>query len=79
MNKSELSIALTKAKNVDYPEGTEIDIFDGYGLDGFKPVYADLNMIARLIAWQCIRFDGSIDSEELDSIARIGRKSFLII
>jgi uncharacterized protein with von Willebrand factor type A (vWA) domain len=78
MTKGELTLAVSLAKNGTYNQ-VDIDIFDGYGLEGFEPVHCTLDAVARLINWQCVRFDGSFDSEELDTIARVGKRKFLIL
>jgi hypothetical protein len=81
MTKQEFSQAFQIAKsNEKIDPGQEpIDLFDGFGFKDFAPVYVTLKQVARLIRWQAICMDGSIDSENLQEIANIGRKKFFII
>ena len=81
MTKKELSqaYALAISDTVISPEEASIDVFDGFGLKDFDKVYVTIKQIARLIRWQAICFDGSIDSDAMQEIGYCGRKSFLVI
>jgi hypothetical protein len=78
MTNEQFKEAVTLAKS-DTEIKDDIDIFDGYGLNDFKPVFVTLRQVARLIRWQCATFAGTWDSKELQSIQRFGRKRFQII
>ena len=69
MNKLEFKKATKLALNPELT-GTfdNIQIFDGFGLNGFKPVACTLKDMAGLIKWQCLKYDGNIDTEALDAI-----------
>ena len=81
MNIAELSKAYEIGRSdepID-PKKEPIDVFDGFALNDFRPVHVTLKQVARLIRWQAIRWDGSLDSENFQEIADFGRKRFLII
>lgn len=77
MNKQEFSKALELAKNNSYGIAN-ISLFDGFGLPYFKPVACTLNDMAGLISWQCICFNGSLDTEALNEIWNC-KKRFIIV
>jgi hypothetical protein len=81
MTKTEFSKALKIAKSNEEidPKQEPIDVFDGFALKGFVPVYVTLKQVARLIRWQAICMDGSIDSDNLQEVASFGRRRFLIV
>jgi len=56
------------------------DIFSGFGLRGFKPIFCSVLQLAWLIRWQCAYCfsDGHCD-ENLQQIAELGRKRFKVI
>lgn len=57
----------------------DLGIFDGFALPGFGPVYVTLDNVAKLIQWQCMCFDGSLDLDALQVIANFGKRRFIII
>ena len=59
--------------------GEDIAAFDGFGLKDFKPIFCTIRQLARVIRWQCQYLFGGFDSEELQSIARVGKTKFRII
>ena len=81
MTKQQFSQAYQIARsNEKIDPGQEpIDVFWGFALKDFVPVYVTLKQVARLIRWQAICMDGSIDSDNLQEIAFFGKKKFLII
>jgi len=79
MTKQEFTAALAIAKSDDDLRPVNIDVFNGYGLTGFKLVYVTIEQIARLIRWQAGRFDGQWDSTEINEIGRLGRRLFRVI
>lgn len=78
MTKSELSAALKIAKS-DKELHEDLSIFLGYGLKNFDKIYVTLDAVAKLIRYQCIQFDGSIDTEKLNSLAYHSRQKFMVI
>ena len=80
MTKIEMAKALKIAKNQNIDLFKEdIAIFDGYGLRGFEPIHVTLNQIARIIRWQAQCMDGTLNAEEINAIAAIGKKKFRVI
>lgn len=84
MLKAEFSQAYKIADNEKIElnnDNAPIDIFDGFGLKDFQPVYVTIEQVARLIRWQCSYVYGAtgFDSENLNEIGHFGRKRFLII
>ena len=81
MTKKEFSQAYKIAmsdESID-PVKEPMDIFDGFGLMDFKPVYVTLKQVARLIRYQAVYLNGGIDTEALQDVAVCGKKKFLII
>ena len=78
MTKSQLSEALKLAKT-DQEIEESIDIFYGFGIQGFTPVYVTIPQIAKLIRYQCFTFAGTIDDENFQEIANYGRSKFLVV
>jgi len=82
MLKAEFSQAYEMADNEKIElnnDNAPIDIFDGFGLKDFQPVFVTIKQVARLIRWQCSYIFGGWDMEELNQIGNLGRKRFLII
>lgn len=77
MNKQEFSKALKMAKEHSYGIAN-LSLFDGFGLPHFKPIACTLNDLAGLISWQCLCFNGSIDTEALNEIWAC-KKRFVIV
>lgn len=78
MTKDQLSQSLALALS-DADLSKEDEPFMGFGLPDFQPLVCTIPQVARLIRWQCIRLNGSIDSEALNEIADAGRKKFQIV
>lgn len=77
MNKTQVSKALELAKS-DIIIREDIGVFDGYGLVDFKPINCSLESIAALIRWECVYFNGNIDTQALNDLIIIGRKKFIV-
>lgn len=60
-------------------DDTNIHIFSGFCLKGFKPVHCTLADVADLIRWQAFKFNGEIDAQALDEIAEVGRHKFIVV
>ena len=80
MTKNEFKQAVEMVeKREDLSKFDDSNLF-GCGLSDFKfPVYTTIGAVARLVAWQARTFAGTWDSVELDNMARIARKKFLIV
>ena len=79
MTKSQFSEALKLAQS-----GKDLSMFDdlplfGCGLPDFKPVYCTIGQVARILNYQCAMFNGQWDGEELNNMAHIARRNFLIV
>ena len=81
MTKKELAKALEIAKSDRELESkVATNMFLGFGLKDFEPVYCTLEQVAWLIRYQCFYiFGGGMDMDELNYIARHGKRKFLII
>jgi hypothetical protein len=78
LTKQEFSDALTLA-NSDAKLDGDLSVFEGFGLEGFKPVYCTVEQVASLIRYQCLQFNGNLDSLALNEIGRHGKRKFIII
>lgn len=78
MTKNEMKKAVELAKS-DKELSADISMFNGYGLPSFEIIHTTIEAVANLIRWQAIQLNGNFDMEELDCIAKIGRKKFVII
>ena len=78
MTTQQLSDAVALARS-GYALNTDLSLFDGFGLPNFEPVTCTMEALASLVRWQCVRFDGSIDQEALNEIARVGRHRFRVV
>lgn len=79
MTRQQFSDALVLAKSK-----MEFDLVDdsslhGCGLPGFKPVVVTLEMVAKLLRWQCLQLNGQWDSEALQDCREISKKRFLVV
>lgn len=79
MNKQEFSEALKIAQsNVSLEHVDDSNLF-GCGLESFQPVHCSKEQVAKLIRWQALYLNGNWDWEEIDTVAYIGRRKFLIV
>ncbi len=79
MTAGQFKIALYKSACSDYNHNADINVFDGFGLRGFQPVYVTYDQIAALISYQARQFNGEYDQSALDDIKTYGRKLFQVI
>jgi hypothetical protein len=77
-NQLQRAVEIAKSNTDLLTESSQIDIFDGFGLGSFKPVTVTVKQVAALIRWQCFQFNGGIDATELNNLAYIGKKKFLV-
>jgi hypothetical protein len=80
MDKQQLkqAIELAHVRHIPFSE-TNLHLFNGYGLQAFEPLHCTLADIADLIRWQAFKFNGELDTSEINQIARIGRSKFHIV
>jgi len=80
MTLNQFQEAFKIAKDFDRDlSNVDDSILYGCGLSSFKPVYTTLEAVAKLIRWQALQFNGQWDAQELDEVARLGRKNFLVL
>ena len=80
MTLQEFQSAFSIAKDFNRDlSNVDDSILYGYGLPEFKPVYTTLEAVAKTIRWQALQFNGQWDAQELDEVARLGRKNFLVL
>jgi len=80
MTKDDLSEALSLARSrAVLPSFDELEIFRGYALPEFQPIDCTLELLAALLRWEVIRFDGGIDHEALNELSRAGRHRFRVL
>jgi hypothetical protein len=81
MTKQQFSEAWKIARNHEIDlSNVDDSILYGCGLNDFAPVHTTLETVAKLLRWQCnYIFGGGFDAQELDNMAHIARKKFLIV
>lgn len=80
MTFQEFQSAFSIAKNFNLDLiNVDDSILYGYGLPEFKPVHTTLEAVAKTIRWQALQFNGQWDAHELNEVARLGRKNFLVL
>lgn len=79
MNTAQFKQACSLAFSAANLPPDTLEIFDGFGLRNFRPVFVSLNQVASLIRWQCSQLNGGIDSEALGEVLAFGRKRFQIV
>jgi hypothetical protein len=72
------AFAIADDQSIDL-SNVDDSILYGCGLPEFKPVYTTLEAVAKLIRWQALQFNGQWDAQELDEVATIGRKKFMVL
>ncbi len=53
-------------------------IFSGFGLPEYPIVYVTVAQVAKLLRWQAVQFNGQLNAEAYNEVARIGRHKFMI-
>lgn len=80
MTKPEFAKAFELAKSNKELSDNGAELMMGCGLPDFKPVHVTLEMVAKLIRWQAqYIFGDGWDMEEVDSLAHIAKKNFIVI
>ncbi len=80
MNKQEFARAYKLAKkDAKVPIKSDIEIFMGFGLKDFEPVYVTIAQVAKLINYSSLMSNGKYESNALKDIAFHGEKKFTII
>ena len=62
----------------DFNHGA-LDLFLGCGLPDFQRVFCTVEAVAELIRYQAKCLDGSWDHKELNSLADIARRKFIVV
>jgi hypothetical protein len=80
MTLSEFKSAFAIAKDLkrDLSDVDDSNLF-GYGLSSFHPVHTTLEAVAKTIRWQALQWNGQWDAEQLDQVAKLGRKNFIVL
>ncbi len=63
MTNAQLSKALALAQSKQSLQHEDIEQFDGFGLPDFRPITCTIPQLARLVRWQCLRWNGTVDAE----------------
>lgn len=63
---------------VDFMQSDVFVRFGGFALPDFEPVACSLRDLAKLICYQCLQFNGELDTAALDEIWQ-SRRRFLIV
>ena len=79
MNKAEFQKAFEIAVSDQDPSAVEDDILHGCALPDFDPVTCTVECVAKMIRWQCIQLDGSVDENELDSLRNLFRRKVTVV
>ena len=80
MNASQIrqAVAIAKDSNIDLSTANDAVLF-GCACSDFKPVYVDLNTVAKLMRWQYLCFDGSWDHKLFNDELWAYRKNIKIV
>lgn len=79
MNKQEFSRALEAAKSDECFLDVDDSLLFGCGLVDFEPVHCSTKQVAKLIRYQAQYLNGNWDWNEINDLARIARKKFIIL
>ena len=81
MLKSEFNKAFAMANDPDIPLiHVDYSVLHGCALPEFKyPVHCTTEQLAAMIRWQGQYLFGGWNSEELDQLAKIGKKKFILL
>lgn len=81
MTKQQFSEAWAMARSNKDLSAIDDSTLHGCAFESFVPVYTTIETVAKLLRWQCCPIFGGewFDAEELNSMAHIARKKFLIV
>jgi hypothetical protein len=83
MNAKQFTSALKLATNRSaYPDlvvNARMDMFAGFGLRSFRPIYVRTTEVAALIRWHASYLSDGFDQNALDEIAQAGRTKLIIV
>jgi hypothetical protein len=79
MTNQEFKQAFKIAESDETLTNEAADLFNGFGLNNFKPVFVTLRQVAELMRWQAKFLNGTWDMDALNEIGRLGRYRFKII
>lgn len=80
MTLAQFQVAIKAAQNPTLDlTATDDSMLFGYGLPEFKPVHTTIAAVAKVIRWQARQFNGQWDMVELDALAKLARRKFIIV
>ena len=79
MKASDFRRAFALANSDTDLSAVDDSILYGCGLPTFTPVVATLEMVAKLIRWQCWRLDGQWDGEALNEMRDILKRKVVAL
>jgi hypothetical protein len=80
MTLAQFQVAVKAAQNPTLDlTATDDTMLFGYGLPEFKPVHTTIAAVAKVIRWQARQFNGQWDMVELDALAKLARRKFIIV
>jgi len=80
MTLAQFQVAVKTAQNSTLDlSATDDSMLFGYGLSDFKPVHTTLSAVAKVIRWQALQFNGQWDMTELNELAKLARRKFIIV
>lgn len=77
--KAAFAIAKDPEVAIDLVNDPAMMVFDGFGLQDFKPVFVTLKAVAGLMRWQANFMFGGWDFVALEEIRAAGRMKFQIM
>lgn len=66
-------------KNPQSLQNEDDSVLHGCALSTFDPVHTTIPTVAKLVHYQAMQFNGRWDMQELDNMAQIAKKKFLIV
>ena len=79
MTRPQLSRALNLALTDTDLSREDISQFWLFGTKDYTQRFVTIRQVARLIRWQCVMFNGSVDSKALDEVAQVARRKFIVV
>ena len=79
MTKEQFSRAYNIAVSKTDLSGVNDEPLYGCGLAEFEPVTTTVEAVAKLLRWQIVCLNGSIDTVELNNMSRIARREFMVV
>lgn len=79
MKAAEVQRAIEIATSEISLEKVDDDHLFGFALPQSDNVMSTIDAVAKMIRWQCCRFDGTFDNEELNNLRGPMRKKITIV